>query len=104
MRGYLYTNQSIILAIMAGKIENSNQIICRTDSSLVMVTTISPASLVPDIKPAMPRNIATRAPEIALPNFCDMVPDEKIKPVDEVPFFFVAKSATSAYIDHKSGE
>ena len=37
-----------------------------------------------------PRNKATSDPLIAVPNFCAIVPEEKIKPVEEVPFFCVA--------------
>ena len=78
-------------AMAAGKSENSAQIIWRTASSLVMVTTVCPvAASVPDMKPAMPKNKATSAPEMAEPNYCDIVPLEKMRPVDEVPFFSVA--------------
>ena len=87
----------------AGKIEKSIHIMLRTDSSSVMVMTVSPASLVPEMKPAKPSSNATSEPEIAVPNFCAIVPDENIKPVDEVPFTSVATSATSAYIDQRSG-
>ena len=40
-------------------------------------------------KPAKPRSSATREPLMAVPNFMAMVPEEKIRPVDEVPFFSV---------------
>ena len=89
--GYLATSKIIKHAIIAGKIENRHQIIWRTDSSLVIVITVSPVSgLVPETKPATPRSKATRDPEMAEPNFCDIVPDEKMSPVEEVPFFSVA--------------
>ena len=42
------------------------------------------------MKPAMPNSRATSEPEMAVPNFCAIVPDEKMRPVDEVPFFSVA--------------
>ena len=42
------------------------------------------------VEPAKPRNMATRAPEMAEPNFWAMVPEEKIRPVEEVPFLAVA--------------
>lgn len=77
-------------AMRAGMIENNAQIISRTDSSFVMVTTVLPASSVPEINPDKPSSKATKEPEIAVPNFCDIVPDEKMRPVDEVPFFSVA--------------
>ena len=78
-------------AMMAGKIENIDHTISFTASIFVMVTTVSPVSgLVPEIKPAAPSNRATSEPEMAVPNFCAIVPDENIKPVDEVPFFSVA--------------
>ena len=41
-------------------------------------------------RPAQPRKRVIRAPEIAEPNFWDIVPDEKIRPVEDVPFFRVA--------------
>ena len=66
----------------AGKRENSAQIILFTASGLVMVTIVSPSMSVPEEKPAIPRRRATRAPEMALPNFWAIVPEEKIRPVE----------------------
>jgi hypothetical protein len=72
-------------------IEKIAHIICCTDASLVIVITVSPvAGSVPEIKPARPRSRATSEPLTADPNFCAMVPDEKMRPVDDVPFFSVA--------------
>ena len=80
----------MMTAITAGKMENSDQIMLFTDSASVIVMTVCPVASVPDTKPAMPSNRATNEPEMAVPNFCDIVPLEKIRPVDEVPFFSVA--------------
>ena len=78
-------------AIAAGNSENSAQIIVWTEPRLAMVTSVCPvAGSVPEAKPARPRRTATRAPEMAEPNFCDIVPEEKMRPVEEVPFFSVA--------------
>lgn len=78
-------------AIAAGKRENSDQIMCWTEASFVMVTTVCPvAGSVPETKPERPRSSATSAPEMAEPNFWDIVPEEKIRPVEDVPFFSVA--------------
>ena len=78
-------------AIAAGKSEKSDQTMVRTDSSLVIVTIVSPVStLVSDTNPAIPSSKAIKLPEIAPPNFCAMVPEEKISPVELVPFFSVA--------------
>ena len=75
----------------AGNSENRSQIICWTEASFVMVTTVWPvAGSVPEMKPERPRSMATRAPEMAEPNFCAIVPEEKMRPVEEVPFFSVA--------------
>ena len=75
----------------AGKRENRAQIMVWTEPRLVMVTTVWPVTVsVAETKPAKPRNIATRAPEMAEPNFWAMVPEEKIRPVEEVPFLAVA--------------
>ena len=78
-----------MMTIMAaGKSENSAQTMLRTDSASVILTTVWPvAGSVPEMKPAMPSNRATSEPEMAVPNFCAIVPDEKMRPVDEVPFF-----------------
>ncbi len=75
----------------AGNSEKMAQIIRWTAGSFVIVTTVWPvAGSVPEMKPARPRNSATNAPEMAEPNFCAIVPDEKIRPVEDVPFFSVA--------------
>ena len=74
-------------AIVAGKSEKSDQIMRHTASMSVMVMTVWPVlASVPDTKPAKPRNRATREPLIAVPNFCAIVPLEKMRPVDDVPF------------------
>ena len=89
----------------AGNKENRAHIMVWTEDWFTIVTTVSPvAGSVPEIKPARPRSSATSAPDMAEPNFWDMVPEEKMRPVEEVPFFSVAKSATSAYMDQRSGE
>ena len=75
----------------AGNREKRLQIIVWTEASLVIVITVCPvAASVPEMKPARPSRSATRAPEMADPNFWDMVPEEKMRPVEEVPFFSVA--------------
>lgn len=76
-------------AMTAGKMENRAQIIFWTADSLVMVMMVCPVASVPEMKPAMPSNRATSEPEMAVPNFMAIVPLEKIRPVDEVPFFSV---------------
>ena len=72
--------------------EKSIQIMFFTESmfSAAIVTTVCPSALVPEMKPTAPSISATNAPEIAEPNFCDIDPDEKISPVDDVPFISVA--------------
>ena len=74
----------------AGMIENNAHIISLTAAASVIVMMVCPASSVPDTKPESPQNKATNEPEIAVPNFMAIVPEEKIRPVDEVPFFSVA--------------
>lgn len=80
----------MIAAIIAGNMENNAHIMRCTDSMSVMVMTVCPASSVPEAKPATPSSKATKEPEMAVPNFIAIVPDEKIRPVEEVPFFSVA--------------
>lgn len=81
----------MINAMMAGKMEKSAHIILFTASGSVMVTVVWPVTeSVPEAKPAMPNSRATREPLMAVPNFMAIVPDEKMRPVDEVPFFSVA--------------
>lgn len=77
-------------AITAGKRENNAHIMLFTASASVIVMTVCPVTSVPETKPAMPNSIATKEPLMAVPNFIAMVPDEKIRPVDDVPFFSVA--------------
>ena len=78
-------------AIAAGKREKRAQIIVWTEDRFAIVTTVSPvAGSVPETKPAIPSKTATRAPEMADPNFWDIVPEEKIRPVEDVPFCSVA--------------
>lgn len=77
--------------IPAGNRENNIQIMLSTESVIdAGSTTELPILSVVMLAPAMPRNSATSAPEIAVPSFCAIVPDEKIRPVEEVPFFSVA--------------
>ena len=77
--------------MIAGKMENSSQIISFTATGSVMVTMVLPVSgSVPEMNPERPNRRATNEPLMAVPNFCDIVPLEKITPVDEVPFFSVA--------------
>ena len=77
--------------MIAGNIENRIQIISFTATGSVMVTMVwSVTGSVPDTKPENPNSRATSEPLMAVPNFCDIVPLEKITPVDEVPFFSVA--------------
>ena len=77
----------MIAAIPAGKREKRAQIIVRTeaviDSGLMVV--VPSISII--VAPASPRRIAMSEPDIALPNFCAIVPDEKIRPVEDTPFF-----------------
>ena len=81
----------MMTAMTAGKMENSDHIISFTATGSVMVTMVwSVTGSVPETKPAMPKKRATSEPLMAVPNFCDIVPLEKITPVDEVPFFSVA--------------
>ena len=79
----------MIAAIIAGKREHSAHIMFWTAVSLVIVITVWPVASVPEMKPAMPNSRATKEPEIAVPNFMAIVPDEKIRPVDEVQLFLV---------------
>ena len=89
--GNLNARIPIAAAMTAGKRENIDQTIVLTDSSSVIVTIVSPlVGSVLDTRPAIPRRNAMSEPEIAPPNFCAIVPEEKIRPVDDVPFFYVA--------------
>ena len=81
----------MMIAIAAGKMEKSAHIIHCTDCSLRIVTTVSPVTaLVEEMSPAAPSSKAIREPDMALPSFCAIVPEEKISPVEEVPFCCVA--------------
>ena len=72
----------MITAMTAGNNENKDQIICRTASASVMVMTVwSVTGSVPEMNPAKPRNRATSEPLMAVPNFCDIVPEEKMTPL-----------------------
>ena len=78
-------------ATAAGNRENRLQTMVCTEATLVMETTESPVTgLVSEMKPERPSSSVTRKPEIADPNFCAIVPEEKMSPVEEVPFFSVA--------------
>ena len=75
----------------AGKRENSDHTIVSTESVIEAGSTIVlPMLSVIMLAPAKPRNKATSEPEMAVPNFWAIVPEEKIRPVDDVPFFCVA--------------
>ena len=80
----------MISVIMAGKSEKSAQIMVRTAGRLVMFMMVSPVAVVPEANPASPSNNATNDPEMAVPNFCAMVPEEKMSPVEDVPLCSVA--------------
>lgn len=81
----------MITTIAAGNSENKDHTIERTESVIDVGSTIEfPVESVIILAPAKPKNKATNEPEIAVPNFCAIVPDENINPVDDVPFFSVA--------------
>ena len=81
----------MINAITAGKMENNSQTISLTEGSSVIVTMVSPVVISWwETSPAQPSSKAIKLPEIAPPNFCAIVPDEKMSPVELVPFFSVA--------------
>ena len=81
----------MIAAIDAGKREKSAHTMVRTEASSVITTIVSPVTIsVCDTKPAVPNSKAIKLPDIAPPNFCAIVPEEKISPVEDVPFFSVA--------------
>ena len=86
----MYNRPSMRAAMIAGKMEKSNHIIWLTASASVMVITVCPAASVPEMNPEKPRNRATNEPLMAVPNFMAMVPEEKMTPVEDVPFFSVA--------------
>ena len=77
-------------AITAGNSENNAQTMLFTASTSVIVITVCPVASVPDTNPATPSSKATSEPLMAVPNFCDIVPLEKMRPVDDEPFFSVA--------------
>ena len=73
-------------AMTAGNKENNDHTIVSTESvteagSIIVL----PIASVIILAPAQPNKRAMREPEMAVPNFCDIVPEEKIKPVAEVP-------------------
>ena len=71
--------------------EKSDHTIVSTESVIEAGSmTELPKSSVIMLAPDRPRNRAMSEPEMAPPSFCDMVPEEKMRPVDEVPFFSVA--------------
>lgn len=76
-------------AMTAGKREKSSHIISFTATGSEMEIMVWPESSVNDTKPAKPSSKATSEPLMAVPNFIAMVPLEKIRPVEEVPFFSV---------------
>ena len=74
----------------AGMSENRDHTILRTESvtedgSMLVL----PIASVTIFAPARPSSIAMREPDRAVPSFWAMVPEEKIRPVDEVPNFSV---------------
>ena len=76
--------------MIAGNSENSDHTIVNTESVIEAGSIdVLPISSVIMLAPATPSNIAINEPEMAVPNFCDMVPDENIKPVADVPYFSV---------------
>lgn len=77
----------MIAAIAAGNRENSAQIIVRTEAVMDSGLMVVVPSISVIVAPASPSRMAMSEPDIALPNFCAIVPDEKIRPVDETPFF-----------------
>ena len=89
--GNLYDKYAIIRAMNAGNKENNDQIIVRTElvTEAGSIIWLLFASVIMQA-PARLRNKAISEPEIAPPNFCAMVPEEKIRPVEEDPFFSVA--------------
>ena len=81
----------MMTAMKAGKREKSAHIIVRTDSVTEAGSMLSlPISSDIIVAPAMPRRRAMSEPETAPPNFYAMVPDEKMRPVDDVPKVSVA--------------
>lgn len=80
----------MMTAIAAGKREKRAHIIVRTDEVIDSGLMVVFPSISIMVAPANPSKRAIRDPEIALPNFCAIVPDENIRPVEETPFFSVA--------------
>lgn len=84
--GNLYDNTISKKAITAGKREKSDQTIISTESVMeVGSMTVFPILSVIILAPAQPKKRAMSEPEIAVPNFCDIVPEENINPVAEAP-------------------
>lgn len=70
----------------AGKRENSDHTMVRTESVTDCGSIIGlPISSVIMLAPDQPSSSAMSDPETAVPNFCDIVPEEKMSPVMEVP-------------------
>ena len=91
LNGNKYARKAIRVAIAAGMTENRDHTIVRTESvteagSMVVL----PIGSVIIFAPARPRKRAIREPEIAVPSFWAIVPDEKINPVEEAPKVSVA--------------
>lgn len=75
-------------AMAAGNSEKSDHTIVNTESVMDEGSmTALPKRSGTMRAPAKPSNKAIREPEMAVPNFCDIVPEEKISPVEEAPFF-----------------
>ncbi len=77
----------MIAAIPAGKSENNAQIIVRTEAVIDSGLMVVVPSITVMVAPAHPRRMAMREPEIALSKRRAIVPEEKIRPVEETPFF-----------------
>ena len=71
----------------AGKIEKIAHIIDLTLSSIEATSSVLFSSIV---APASLRRMAMSEPDTAPPSFCDIVPEENMSPVDDVPSFSVA--------------
>ena len=86
----MYASSAITAAKPAGISEKRDQTILRTESvteagSMLVLPIASVIILAPD----RPSSKAMSEPDSAVPSFWAMVPEEKIRPVDEVPNFSV---------------
>lgn len=89
--GNIYASRAIIAAITAGMREKSDHTIVRTESVTEAGSmTVLPIESVIIFAPASPSISAISDPEIAVPSFWAIVPEEKIRPVEEVPKVSVA--------------